>query len=227
MRKIFLLTILHLIICSKIFAVSPYCEEEIDTFGDGTGRDLISDSCIQKVKDSGNKKTIKKSLDEKIVIYGFRNMIVIENPDSKMKGQNIIAGKYTELNHIQSLFFDEKNREIIILQKSGDILFFSSVITGNVAPLRVIRNKELEGAVDLVLNSKNGELIVLNKEKKEFQFYKRSGNIHAPEKKRNTEMLRAVENIKGDYLKFDIEKQMVYSIDAENGTTVSLILEKN
>lgn len=229
MKKNILIMTSLLFISLNGFSITSSCEEDIHAFGDGSGKskDFIPEDCIEIVKRNVGFKKIKKSLDEKILIYGYKNLIVIEDPNTKMKGQNVIAGKYTELNHIESLFLDEHHKEIVVLEKTGDILFFSSVVTGNVAPIRVIKNKELEGSVDIVVNSKNGELIVLNKEKKEIQFYKRTANIHAPENKKNVEMLRVVENIKGDYLKFDNEKQEIYSIDPENKLTTTIILEKN
>ena len=194
--------------------MDAYCEKEAANFGSGLGRDRISTDCSFHVSHKVSPKLFRKSVDGKISVSGFGNMIFINDPSSKLKGQNVIAGKYTELDEIQALALDEVNKEIVVLLKSGDVLFFSSVITGNVAPKRTLKHKDLEGAVDVVVNPGKQEVLILNPEKKELLSFSRLANTHAPEKKRNLDLKYSLEILRGDKLLINLTKQQLSIVDS-------------
>ena len=122
------------------------CEKQAHNFGDGRGRDYIPNECYDHFLKLASAQASKKSADGKVEVYGYRNIVFIQDPKFKSKGQNVIAGSYTELNDIVAIALDEINKEIVVLEKSGAVLFFSSVVTGNVAPLRILKNKPSENA---------------------------------------------------------------------------------
>jgi hypothetical protein len=122
---------------------------------------------------------VKESIPAKLKFFGYKNMVIIEKNLGKTIGTNLIAGNYTELKSVRALAYDEKHEEIAVLEESGDILFFSAKITGNVAPYRIIKNKELVGATDLVVDGVKDLVMVNNERSKKVLFLSRLANIHA------------------------------------------------
>jgi hypothetical protein len=183
------------------------CEKEGSRFGDGLGRDAIPLECAVHFLKRSSAKLRVKSLDGSFSAFAYKNIIFIKDTKSKLKGQNIIAGKYTELEEIQALTLDEKNKEIIVLEKSGQILAFSSVITGNVAPYRKIKSDELEGASEIAVNPVKKEIIVLKPQTREILFYSRETNTNGPEEKKNHLPIGKIENVSGKEMKIDLQKQ--------------------
>ena len=179
------------------------CEKQAHNFGDGRGRDYIPTECYDYFFKLIAPQALKKSVDGKISIYGYRNIVFILDPSVNSKRQNVIAGNYTELNDIVTVALDEINKEIVVLEKSGAVLFFSSVITGNVAPLRILKNKDLNGASDIVVNAKKQEVIILNNNNHEIHFYSRLANDLGREGKKKNTLLRRFENIDVDMLSMD------------------------
>ena len=190
------------------------CEKQAHNFGDGRGRDYIPIECYDYFLKLVSPQAIKKSVDGKIVVYGYRNIVFIKDPSYKSKGQNVIAGSYTELNDILALALDEINKEIVVLEKSGAVLFFSSVVTGNVAPLRILKNKDLLGASDIVVNAKKQEVIILNKNDHEIHFYSRLANDQGREGKKNNSLLFRLENIHIDFLSVDELHQELFMVSS-------------
>lgn len=187
-----------------------FCEKEGARYGDGSGKDKIPFECEDVFLKLSRPEAFKRSSDAKIVVFGHKNIIFIKNPMIRIYPQNVIAGSATELTNIVAIAIDEKNNEIAVLEESGDVLFFSSLITGNVAPLRIIKNKNLYGARDIIINSDKNEIIVLNKLNKELLFFSRLGNIHAPEGKRNLHLIKNVENVNGEMMALDIKRQDLF-----------------
>lgn len=190
MKKIIFLTFMMMTFGLHAADEIAMCEKEAMKFGDGNGRDSIPEECSKVFFEKGNEKLKKKSSDGKVSVHALKNIIFVKDPGSKMKGQNIIAGKYTELNDIVSIALDEKNKEIVVLDKSGDIFFFSSVITGNVAPLRIIKHDDLEGAVEIKLLPEKDQIAILNSEGNVYLHFSRLANIHAPEGKKKLEPIK-------------------------------------
>ena len=86
---------------------------------------------------------------------------------------------------------DPANNEIAVLEKSGDILFFSSIITGNVAPYRILRSKELDGASDLVVDPKADHVVVLNRKSGSVLHFSRKANYLGAECKKNLSLIKS------------------------------------
>lgn len=187
------------------------CEKEGERFGDGKGKDLISYECADLFKKNANLEAVKTSESGKIVAFGYRNIVFLKL-DGKIR---VITGSYTEMNDIQALTIDEANKEVAVLDAKGDVLFFSSHITGNVAPLRILKHKELTGAADLVVNSKKNEVLILNKRTRSVIIFSRLANYHGPEKKKKLAILKVIKNLHGhESVSIDNEHQELFSFDA-------------
>lgn len=180
------------------------CEKEALHFGDGSGKDHIPDECKTHFESLATPKLKKKSRDGSVTVTAYRNIIFIKDPKSKMKGQNVIAGKYTQLENIKEVILDEANSEIVVVESSGDILFFSSVITGNVSPKRILRHAALE-SVDSIEIHKD-EVIAFDSKNSELMVYSRKANVHALEGMRHLSPLKTITNVKGDQLVIDKTK---------------------
>ena len=199
------------------------CEKEAESFGNGLGKDHIPFECIDVIKQAATASALKISSDGKIVAFGHKNIIFIK----KNEKVRVIAGSYTELEDILSIAIDEANQEVAVLDQNGDVRFYSSYITGNVAPLRVIKHKDLEGAVDLVINTKNNEVIVLNKAQRSLLFFSRLANYHAPEKMKRMSVLRKIYNLKSfENVSLDVEEQTVMTSDANKKNQHAYSLKK-
>lgn len=169
------------------------CQDQADNYGNGKGDDHISTKCIGYFKDMASvNAAMKESMNLKIKIFGFRNMLLIE----KVKGDKIVteitAGNSTELSTIKTLAIDEKNQEIVVLEESGDVLFFSSKITGNVAPYRILRNKELEGASEIVVDSTRDLVAINNKKTKKILFFSRLANINGRKENQRLDIVKSI-----------------------------------
>jgi hypothetical protein len=199
------------------------CEKEAERFGNGLGRDHIPFECVDVMKQAASAAAVKSSSDGKILAYGHRNIVFIKQ-NEKIR---VIAGSYTELEDILSIAIDEVNQEVAVLDQKGDVRFYSSYITGNVAPLRVIKHKNLEGAVDLVINTKSNEVIVLNKAQRSLLFFSRLANYHAPEKIKRMNVVRKISNLKSfERVSLDIEEQTVMTSDAKKKNQQGYSLKK-
>ena len=191
------------------------CEKEGLHFGNGLGKSTISTDCYSHFLKSLSPEAFKKSSDGKMSAYGHRNIVFIQDPNVKSERQNVIAGMYTELEDVAAVAINEQQKEIIVLEKSGDILFFSSIITGNVAPLRILKNKELSGASDLLVNSKKMEVIVLNKKSREILFFSSLANVNGRPDKKKLNLLRSFDHIYGEHMSIDIVHQELFVLSAQ------------
>lgn len=217
MNKLILLLTLSSLFSFSIYANEfelSQCEKEGRNFGDGQGRDYLPFECANLFKAAALPTAIKKSFSSKFSAFGYKNIVFISDPGAKIGKQNIIAGSSTELSDIVALALDEANKEIAVLEKSGDVLFFSSVITGNVAPKRVLKAKELDGAYDLVINPNKNEVTVLNKKNQELVFFSRNANFFGREGKKQLSLIRSIENAQGDFLSIDPIHQELFMLNS-------------
>lgn len=203
------------------------CQDEADNFGSGKGKDNISAKCLSDIKIMAKEKGItQKSSDKVTSFFGYRNMIIIEKETSSKILTDIIAGTSTELKSIRKISIDEKNNEIAVLEDDGDILFFSAKITGNIAPYRILRHRELVGATEIAINSSADQIVAFNKQTHRILIFSRQGNIYAPAQKRKLNILHSfntsgmeLKNLSLDELKGEIyatdtltQKAMVFKI---------------
>lgn len=205
------------------------CQDQAESFGNGKGDDHISSKCISHFKMmSINSNAMKESFLVKMKVYGYRNMIFLEKNIEGKVTQEIIAGSSTELNSIQTLAIDEKNKEIAVLEENGNILFFSSKITGNIAPYRVIKHKELEGANDIVVDSERDFVIVNNNKNKRILFFSRLADINGRRKNQSLDIKKSINtsSVEVKNLFLDSQKSELLGFDAMKSKNIVFDLKK-
>ena len=226
--RVFILGFFIIFITSSTFANESEiasCEKEGTRFGNGAGKDEIHRECLEKFSQKASAYTKRKGLDGKFSAFGHKNIIFINDPKTRLRGQNVITGKFTELEEVTALALDEENKEMAVIDRSRDILVYSSVITGNVAPLRMLKSPDIEGAVDLVINPKKDQLIVLNPSSKQILIFSRLANIHAPQGKKKLEVLKRIGKMEGEILALDHERQELFVVNAQAGFILGWDLE--
>lgn len=154
------------------------CQDQADNFGNGKGDDKISKKCINTFKEMAMANfSAKEFKTTKLKSYGYRNMILVEKKVGTNNVTEIIAGNSTELKAVRSLALDETHQEVAVLEEGGDVLFFSTRITGNTAPFRVLRHKEIEGASELTIDEERNLVALYNKKSKKILFFSRLANL--------------------------------------------------
>lgn len=177
-----------ILICVFLFPVRVFaqCEKTAAGFGDGEGNDSIPVECFlaaEKFAQSTAKKKYEKS---GMYVVAFRNIVFVN--------KNVIAGEYTKLQDVVAVAYDEKNHEIAALEKNGDVHIYSARITGNVAPLRVIRHPDLYGASDVSFLPQSDEVAIFVPEKKEVLTFSRMANFYGREGKQKLNIRRQIQN---------------------------------
>jgi hypothetical protein len=199
------------------------CHKEAQEYGDGHGNDSISLFCINLISSKAKNNLRAFSSSGKIKVTGLSNAIMIEkiSGDSKIT-VDFIAGKSTGLNNIKAISIDEVNEEIIVLD-NDKILFFSSIITGNVSPYRVLSNEELTNSSDIDYIPHNQSVAVFSKSKGKVFLYSRKANVAAPKGKRFLSPIETVNlNFNGNVeLSVNSIDSKLYILDRETETLYS------
>jgi hypothetical protein len=169
------------------------CQDQAENFGNGKGDDVISKKCMESFKSMATSEAVTTSKIMKMKFYGYRNMVLIEKYKKNSVVTEIIAGSSTELKSIRALAFDEKNQEVAVLEESGDVLFFSSKITGNISPFRILQDKELVGGSELVIDSLRDQFVLNNKTTMMILFFSRLANVHAREGKQKLGIIKTID----------------------------------
>lgn len=177
------------------------CERQGLRFGDGEGNDVITSQCEELFRREASEKL--KVSDEKgsYSLHGYKNIIFIQDANSRLKGQNVIAGKATHLEEVEAVSLDESNKEIIVLDKSGKILFFDMVMTGNVSPKRMILHQDLESSSHIF--SYQNEVIVWNSSAEELIFFDRLSDVGITQKKKSIPPKLVLTQVRGKRLVLD------------------------
>lgn len=152
---------------------SAQCEKAAASFGNGEGNDSIPAECLATAEKLALSSAKKSYQNGKVRVVGIKNIVFVNN--------KIIAGEYTMLQDVVAVAFDEINNEVAALERSGDIMIYSAKYTGNVAPLRVIRHSELDGASDISFLPKTEEIAVQLKARKEVLTFSRKANFFGRE----------------------------------------------
>jgi hypothetical protein len=203
--------------------LSGQCEKEARRFGDGSGRDVISAECVAHVSRSARVQQRKRGPVSGVRAAGAETIILVQDPKSKIKGQNLIAGKYTDLaDGVAALAIDEKHRELAALTNSGDVQFYSIAVTGNVAPLRTIRHKELDGGTAVAVNGEAGHVYVLNGKKQEVLVFPRTANFHSQEGKKKLSPVKIFRDVAGEELVVADDALLVVDLGGGGVTVVDL-----
>jgi hypothetical protein len=186
------------------------CAKGGEEFLNGLGRDEIPGNCYDLFKKNSGFEASKTSASGKIFAFGHNNILF--NKQDKIV--RTIAGSNAQLGEVVALAIDETNREIAVLDKTGDVLIFPSNVNGNIAPHRILKHKDLHGASDLVINTKRNELIVFNKSNQNLIFFPRLANNHGRGKKMTPSVLRTVSNLKGiESVTLDEAHQELFTLD--------------
>ena len=206
---------------SVVYAVLPseaeivVCQDQAENYGNGKGDDVVAKECLDSFKKLALKKAVAVNNPLKIKFFGYKNMIIVEKTKDNLVYNEILAGNSTELKSIVAVVADEKNQEIIVLEESGDVLFFTSTLTGNIAPYRILRHKALQGASEMVFDNSTDQVIINNKKSDKLLFFSRLANIYAPKDKQKLNILKVIDTTSMDVsgLSLEIEKREIHGVD--------------
>ncbi len=162
------------------------CEKAASAYGNGEGPDHIPAECkglTQKFASSNAKKVYPKS---KVEVVGYKNLVYFND--------FIFAGEYTMLRDVIAVAYNEQTAEIAALESNGDVLVFNAKIPGNVAPIRVIRHQEIDGASDVSFLSSKDEIAVHIPLRQEVLTFSRMANFFGREGKKNLRVRRQILN---------------------------------
>ena len=186
------------------------CSNQLSSLGDGSGKSFVHSSCYEILKSKTNEKTI--FTNEVIEIIAHKNSFYVKDLISNR--ELVTAGRFTELKNIIAMDYNEAHKEIAVLEKdSGDILFFSSVITGNVSAFRTIRTEQLVGASDLKV-FKN-EVYVLNSKDNTLLVYSRLANYFGRKDYKKLELLRSYNHLPTKSNSISLENNVIILLDKE------------
>ena len=216
MKITFIITFLCFLISSFTFAqdsVERQCEDQALRFGNGKGSDWISTGCFDHYKKNAYSNKEHQGPQN---LYGLRNLIFVEPSSGEKNKVQLIAGYYTKLTDVIDLIHDEKNDEILVLEKSGDIYTYNAKVLGNVMPMRILKANEISGATKIAVNTKNDEIIALNNDTNSIVFFSRLANIKQRPGKRKLELIRSVDGISTTIVDMDFnnELQELYLLDS-------------
>jgi hypothetical protein len=187
------------------------CSNQLSALGDGSGKNFVSSTCFETFKSNAPKKSIYTSDTQEII--ALKNSFYIKDIISKK--ELITAGRFTTIKDIAAMDYDKENNEVAILEKgSGDILFFSSIITGNVAPYRTIRTEQLFGAIDIKVF--NDEVFVLNSKDNSVIVYNRLANFYGRKDHKNLEILRSYNNVPIEANSIELINDEMTLLDIQN-----------
>jgi hypothetical protein len=157
------------------------CEKEARTFGDGSGPARIEPECRQLWMKAVALSANRLSADGKLTAIAHRNLIFLIPTDPRLHPVRVLAGEYTQLDDVVAVAFNRPAEELAVLEASGDVAIYSTRITGNVAPLRVLRAPETEGATDVAVDVARKEVVVYNPRRRGIYQFPLSANIHGRE----------------------------------------------
>lgn len=183
MMKYFLLSIM-LVPC----LAHAQCEKAASSYGNGEGVDVIPSECKELVEKLAGPNAKREFKNASVKVAGYKNLLYVN-------GQ-IFAGEYTMLQDVIAVSWNEGTSEVAVLEKSGDVLVFNSKIAGNVAPLRVIRHQDLDGATDIKFLPAKDEIAVHLKGKSEVLTFSRMANFYGREGNKKLNVRRQIMNAK-------------------------------
>jgi hypothetical protein len=203
------------------------CQDQAENYGNGKGDDVISKNCITMFKKMANLKTITEAPSLLMKVYGYRNMLIIEKMVNNSVVTEITSGLSTELQNIIAIKVDEKNKEIVVLEDDGRILYFSAIITGNVAPYRILKHKDLKDVSEFVIENSKDMTIVNNVKMKKIMFFSRLANINGRVEKRNLKVLKTIDTSGMNFsnMTLDSKNSKIYGVDNLTQKKVSIDLD--
>ena len=227
MKATILKIFLSLLITTQVFASATLesCFNQASLYGSGMGQDKIDLNCTKLIESQSNYNQVIFSKDNKTKVIAHRNLIVIEKitSDNKIR-TDFIAGQSTGLKEIKAIALDENHEEVIVLNGDDKVFFFSSVITGNVSPYRILSSPLLGKSFDIEYIASENQVAVASQKSGKVHFFSRKANIHAPKHKRFLEPSSTTsKNFSGHIsLANDQVNDVLYVLDNETKTIFSL-----
>jgi hypothetical protein len=189
-----LIVLLHLTISINLFAstTEEECSNQLQTYGSGVTKEQIATDCYSVFKKSISQNAIHTSDDLNIEVLGKRNAFYIKN--TELNTEELLSGVQSTLVDIRAISYSKLNKEVYVLENnSAEVKIFSSLVTGNIAPLRVIRTEQLMGAVDLTVHKDN--VYVLNGTDHSVLVYSRLANYYGREGFQRLNLLNTYEGL--------------------------------
>jgi hypothetical protein len=168
------------------------CQDQAENYGNGKSEDIVAMRCLSSFKKRAQKKAITESFKNNTKYFGYKNMIIIESTKDNIISTEIIAGNSTELKSIIAIALDEKNKELVVLEESGDVYFFTTTLTGNIAPYRILKHTELLGAKEIAVDQVNDQVLIYNKKSDKILFFSRLANKNAPKERQFLKILKTI-----------------------------------
>lgn len=154
------------------------CQQEITLFGKAP----VSQAC-QEALISSAKGNNQRSDD-----YKKGSVHIVENAlFYKTNKIEVFAGEYAAIKDPISVVSDSKNSEIAYLNKSGDIMTYSTRFFGNISPARKLVNKALFGAKDFCLSESNIFALISGENK--IVLFDRMANSNATDGRKRDQLL--------------------------------------
>ncbi len=180
------------------FAEEVVCTDEAEFYGNGEGKDELNVNCINKFKKNAAASARVESEKLKVKFYGHKNIIIADRIITKtIDGKEIvknltdvIAGTSTELKSVKAMTIDETNEELVVLDHNGDVYFFTTKFSGNIAPFRILRHNDLAQAESVSIDAQKNEVILHIPKMKKRYVFSRLANINAPIGKQKIEIIR-------------------------------------
>lgn len=162
---------------------SVYCEQAFDN----NGSFKVEDECLKK----GLELAAISQTYQDSTLAAYKNAVFVANGNNSDKGIELLAGDQTQLDTPVALSWDQKKREIFVVLHNGDVLIYHDFVLGNVAPKKVIRNKELPGTKSITVGD---EIIAfLNPSTKRIIIFDRQANSRAHGEKRKDKVIQTIE----------------------------------
>ena len=164
------------------------CQNQGHKVGNGEGHDEISVDCVALFKTKALPGALRKNSSGNSDVYGYKNIIFFETKSEV----SYITGKSSRLKDVQFLVLDEVNQEIVVLEKSGTILTFSSLHKGNIGPKRILKAKELLGVKEVGIDLKKNQLLAFNKEQQKVFIYSRLANTKGKKLQKKLDLVKTI-----------------------------------
>lgn len=144
MRKLFFIFVLISFEAAALVSVDD-CLKDAQLFGNHKHPVSPLQECRELIRTHPERKEVATT-DGKYRLFGYGNMLYVDGPE----GSALLAGDQTRLNFIETIWVDQVNKRIFVLQGTV-LLTFDLEFIGNVNPLKMTSSPALKGLKDLRL----------------------------------------------------------------------------
>lgn len=199
------------------------CSQQLFKVGKGKRESKVNPACYDKFKSAAHKNGILVDEIQQKEFVAYKNSFFIK--DLNTKKLQYTAGENSTLEDALAIDYNKDFKEIYILeQHKGEVKIFSSMITGDIGPYRVIRTKHIIGAVDVLGVGQN--VYVLNPKDESIYVYHRMGNYYGRKGKKNLNLLKAYEKIPSNTASLELVDGQLELMD-QDGKKITSIQIKN